>query len=144
MFDPFDNPNGALDTVAESSQRFLIAIGQVCRTCHHVGDSINIPHLLHLKADIFLQAQVSSENDGAEHLLLKALEWSRRRQGALAYEHGVAMSLVEVRTRQGRAAEGTDLVRAVYSRFTEGLDTADLRRTRQSLSVNRVQILQAE
>ncbi|BBK41756.1 transcriptional regulator [Allostella vacuolata] len=90
------------------------------------GETVNMPHLLHVKADI-LSARPEAGEGSAETWLDAAQDWAAR-QGALAYELRIAMSLLELRRRQGRAAEGRARLAAVCQRFTEGFDTFDLRR----------------
>ena len=55
-----------------------------------------------------------------------------RRQCALAWELRAAMTLTRLRTKQDRS-EGRDLVCSLYARFTEGLETPDLRSARELL-----------
>jgi predicted ATPase len=53
-----------------------------------------------------------------------------RRQQAMAYELRAATSLARLWGEQGRRGEARDLLAPVYSWFTEGFDTADLKETR--------------
>jgi hypothetical protein len=50
-----------------------------------------------------------------------------RRQGARSLELRTALSYAHLRAHQERRSEGHDLLASVYSTFTEGFDTADLR-----------------
>jgi predicted ATPase len=61
----------------------------------------------------------------AEACFLKALEVARRQQ-AKSWELRVAMSLGRLWQQQGKHAEASQLLAAVYGWFTEGFDTADL------------------
>jgi predicted ATPase len=56
-----------------------------------------------------------------------------RRQQARAYELRVATSLARLWGEQGRRAEARDLLAPVYSWFTEGSDTADLKEAKALL-----------
>jgi predicted ATPase len=56
-----------------------------------------------------------------------------RRQQAKSYELRAATSLARLWGQQGRRAESRELLAPVYGRFTEGLDTADLKDTRRLL-----------
>ncbi len=89
------------------------------------GEAVNVPHLLHLRAN----SDWADRRDAAayERQLLEARSWALR-QGALAYELRVLMDLMTVREMQGRIAEGRQLLRSVYEQFDEGFETADLRR----------------
>ena len=62
----------------------------------------------------------------AEDLYRQALDWARR-QGALSLELRAATSLARLLRGQGRSADVTALLQPIHERFTEGLDTADLK-----------------
>jgi len=55
----------------------------------------------------------------------QSLEWARR-QGALAWELRSATSLARLWHRQRKMSQARALLAAVYRRFTEGFDTADV------------------
>jgi len=50
-----------------------------------------------------------------------------RRQNAKSWELRGAMSLARLRRQQGRPQEAVALLAPIYSWFTEGFDTADLK-----------------
>jgi predicted ATPase len=62
----------------------------------------------------------------AEELFLKALDWARQ-QCAQSWELRAATSLARLWRGEERAEEARELIVSVYSRFTEGFGTADLR-----------------
>jgi class 3 adenylate cyclase/predicted ATPase len=62
----------------------------------------------------------------AEELCRKALSIAEE-QGAKLWELRAAVSLARLRRDQGRRAEARDLLTPVYSWFTEGFDTPDLK-----------------
>jgi predicted ATPase len=64
--------------------------------------------------------------DAAEELYLKALTIAEE-QGAKLWELRAAASLARLRRDQGRHAEARDLLAPVYSWFTEGFGTPDLK-----------------
>jgi class 3 adenylate cyclase/predicted ATPase len=64
--------------------------------------------------------------DAAEELYRTALGIAQE-QGAKLWELRAAMSLAGLRRDQGRRAEARDLLAPVYSWFTEGFDTPDLK-----------------
>jgi class 3 adenylate cyclase/predicted ATPase len=69
----------------------------------------------------------------AEDSVRRAIELARE-QGARSLELRAAVSLVRLQQRAGNAAEGRRLVADVYSQFTEGHDTIDLREAREILA----------
>jgi predicted ATPase len=62
----------------------------------------------------------------AENSLLQAIETSDR-QGALAFRLRAATSLGRLWRDQNRHSEARSLLAPIYSQFTEGLDTPDLK-----------------
>ena len=62
----------------------------------------------------------------AEGHFRQALDWARR-QGALALELRAATSFARLLRDQGRPADAVVLLQPVYERFTEGLETVDLK-----------------
>jgi predicted ATPase len=63
---------------------------------------------------------------------LRSLDRARA-QGALSWELRAALSLALLERSQGPPREATQLLRAVYDRFTEGFDTSDLKRAKHLL-----------
>jgi hypothetical protein len=81
--------------------------------------------VLRVKAERMLKAGGSSAAVQAEEQFQWALDTARR-QEALSWELRVAMSLARLWRDQQRILPAQDLLRGVYSRFTEGFETADL------------------
>ncbi len=90
------------------------------------------PEILRTHASHCWRAAGEAAMPAAEALLQRALELARR-QCALAWELRTATSLGQLWQAQGRRAEAAALVGAVYGRFSEGWDTADLRAARALL-----------
>ncbi|MBB6251880.1 ATP-binding protein [Nitrospirillum iridis] len=88
-----------------------------------------MPELLRVKGDLLLGDDVM----GAEAYFHEALDWARR-QGALSWELRAATSLARLWRGQGRQTDAHALLSGVYSRFTEGFDTADLAVARHLLA----------
>lgn len=82
--------------------------------------------LLRIKGEILL---LDGADATAEDYFLQALDWARR-QGALSWELRAATSLAKLWHRQEKTAEAHDQLAAVYNRFTEGFETADLKAAR--------------
>jgi predicted ATPase len=81
---------------------------------------------LRIKGELFLLQGAPGAAAAAEDHFRQALGWARR-QGALSWELRAATSLARLLRDQGRSADATALLQAVYHRFTEGFDTADLK-----------------
>ncbi|WP_394849229.1 winged helix-turn-helix domain-containing protein [Pendulispora brunnea] len=90
--------------------------------------------LLRLRAMHILERGGTEQE--AETVLLEAIQTAQRQQ-ALAWELRATMSLAELWMRQSRHAEAQERLSAVRARFTEGFDTADLRRADALLRRNR-------
>jgi predicted ATPase/DNA-binding winged helix-turn-helix (wHTH) protein len=79
--------------------------------------------VLRVRGERLLKA--GKPHNEAEAILRNALEIARR-EGALSWELRAATSLARIWREQGRSREARELLAAVYARFTEGYDTADL------------------
>jgi predicted ATPase len=83
----------------------------------------------HLRAQLFI---ASAEWPQAEECLLRALDIARQ-QNARSFELRSATSLVRLWRDQGQRREAHDLLAPIYSGFTEGFDTPDLREAKALL-----------
>jgi len=59
-----------------------------------------------------------------------------RQQGAMSWELRTAMTLARLRSKQGRGDEGRRQLASVFTRFTEGLGTADLEAAKRLLAAS--------
>ena len=84
-----------------------------------------VAELLRLKGELVLLHYTPNATAVAEDHFRQSLEWADR-QGALAWELRTTMSLARLRHRQRKTSEARKRLAAVYERFTEGFDTADL------------------
>lgn len=94
-------------------------------------NSWDAPELMRVKA-IALLSTPEGDELGADQCLATSIECARQ-QTALSWELRTTMVLARLRERQGRAEEGRRLLSAVYERFTEGFDTADLAEAKKLL-----------
>src|SRR5262249_59590559 len=70
--------------------------------------------------------------EAAEELYRKALSIAQEQEAKL-WELRAAVSLARLRRDQGRPAEARDLLAPIYSWFTEGLDTPDVKEAKALL-----------
>jgi predicted ATPase/DNA-binding winged helix-turn-helix (wHTH) protein len=106
-----------------------MAIDEALEQCERSEDRWCLPELLRIKGEILRLEGTADAIEAAEDHFKQALEWARR-QEALSWELRAATSLAEVWHRRGKTAEADQLLSPVYSRFTEGFETADLRAAR--------------
>jgi predicted ATPase len=81
--------------------------------------------LYRLKGDSLVRAGVAPPSE-AESCFHRAIEIARR-QRAKSFELRATMSLARLWGQQGKREEGRAIVAEIYSWFTEGFDTADLK-----------------
>jgi predicted ATPase len=113
----------------------LAAAGQLAEAHTAIGEALEraesneehwcMPELLRIKGEI-MRSDGSATTDAVEDCFRQALDWARR-QGALSWELRAATSLAKLWHQNGKTAEAHALLSAVYGRFTEGFDTADLK-----------------
>jgi predicted ATPase len=104
----------------------LVAIDEALAQCDRTDEHWNMAELLRIKGELVLLEGTHEATAAAEEHFLQALDWARR-QGALSWELRCATSLAQPRHEQHRTEEAHELLSAVYDRFTEGFDTADLK-----------------
>ena len=89
-----------------------------------------LPEALRIKGEVLLLCR--RDTNAAEDHFRRSLDLAHR-QGALSWELRAATSLARLWVKTGRNAGANSLLQPVYARFTEGLDTADLRAAKQLL-----------
>jgi len=90
------------------------------------GERWFVAELLRTKGELQLQELGDQTLSAAECCFSAALEVARE-QGALSWELRAALSLARLRVSQDRRDDARQLLAPVYSRFTEGFETPDLR-----------------
>jgi adenylate cyclase len=93
------------------------------------GEYFQEAELYRLKGEILLASQPIE----SERCFVKAIEVAQR-QGAKSWELRATTSLARLWRDQGRLAEAHESLEQVYSRFTEGFDTLDLKTARGLLT----------
>jgi predicted ATPase/DNA-binding winged helix-turn-helix (wHTH) protein len=112
----------------------LATIDEALARIERFEDRWCLAELLRIKGRLFMLkgAPEAAAVVGEDHFL-QALEWARR-QEALSWELRAATSLAQLYRDQDRTKDGYELLAPVYGRFTEGLDTADLKTARALLN----------
>jgi predicted ATPase len=85
-----------------------------------------LAELLRIKGELLLRAGGEDSADMAERQFLQEFELAEK-QGALSWALRTAISLASHWHRSGRPRDAFEFLSPVYSRFTEGFNTQDLR-----------------
>jgi hypothetical protein len=104
----------------------LETVEETLARCEARGERWYVTELLCIKGELRILEGAPDAAAAAEGHLLEALDCARA-QGALSWGLRAATDLARLYRDQRRAAEARELLGAVYGRFTEGFDTADLR-----------------
>lgn len=95
------------------------------------GDLFYMPDLLRFKGNV--QISNPADHDRAEANLLESLKWAREQQ-ALSWELRSATSLAQLYSGT-KPDQAKAILRPIFDRFTEGLETPDLVRARRLLEI---------
>jgi adenylate cyclase len=106
----------------------LRALDEAVEYGERSGESFFEAELRRLRGELALSAHAADEGE-VEHHFLDALEIARR-QEARWLELRAAMSLARVWSRRNRTPDALALLNRIYSWFTEGFETPDLREAR--------------
>jgi predicted ATPase len=114
----------------------FVGTGQVSQAAAAIDEALEhserneerwcLAELLRIKGELLLIQGVQHIAGTAEDLFSKALDWARR-QGALSWELRAATTLARVWRDEGRTDDARELLAPLYSRFTEGFQTTDLK-----------------
>jgi predicted ATPase len=105
----------------------LRILAEVQAFIEETGEKQEEAELYRLKGELMLQADGPDFSaQEAEASFAKALNVARQ-QEAKSLELRAATSLARLWQQQGKTAEARDLLAPVYSWFTEGFDTKDLK-----------------
>jgi DNA-binding winged helix-turn-helix (wHTH) protein len=107
----------------------LAALAEAQEVVERTGELRWSPEILRMRGELLL---ASGEEPAAAAELFDQARLLAAAQGARAFELRAATSLACTMTRHAREARA--LLEPVYAGFSEGLDTADLRRARELLS----------
>jgi len=90
------------------------------------GEHFHEAELLRLKGEFLLRSETHNEPIDGERCFLQAIEIAQRQQ-AKSWELRATTSLALLWRDEGRLAEARKRLERIYSWFTEGFDTSDLR-----------------
>ena len=102
----------------------ITAVNEAIRLSAEREEAWCLPDLLRIRGELALRRDPAAV-EVAEAVFLHALD-SARQQSALSWELRAATGLARLRRAQKRLDEARDGLAAVYGRFTEGFETADL------------------
>jgi predicted ATPase len=122
-----------LGQVAEA----LATIDKGLASADHGGERVYYPELLRLKGELLLRQAVGGGPDSVAEQCFSAALCLARQQGALALELRAALSVARLRVSQGRHDEAKRITTPIYDRFTEGMDTSDLKAAEHLLATLR-------
>ncbi|KJK17983.1 ATP synthase subunit beta [Burkholderiaceae bacterium 16] len=115
----------------------LRVLGDALLLVGNTGESFDEATLIRMQAELTLQLAIENGSlstmvDEAETCFHKAITLARH-QGAKSIELQAALSLARHCLRQGKHRAARNVLVDIHAFFTEGLDTLDLRQTRELL-----------
>lgn len=110
----------------------LSAVGKALKLADETEEGCWRAELFRIKGDLLRTASGNSATGEAERCFLNALE-AARRERAKSWELRAATSLARLWCDQGERAKASDLLGPVYSWFSEGFETADLKQAKALL-----------
>lgn len=116
---------------AKQSTKGLAVVAEALNIVSRTGDRFGEPELHRLKGEL-LSIGSSGNHTDAETCFMQGLDVSRD-QNAKSFELRAAMSLNRLWQKQGKTAQGRELLAEVYGWFTEGFDTPDLKEAKAIL-----------
>jgi class 3 adenylate cyclase/predicted ATPase len=111
--------------IMEQPEAGLAVLTEALTLVDPTGEGWYEPEMHRLKGELLLQQHADNQAD-AENCFQHALEIARNQQ-AKSLELRAASSLAKLWQQQGKRQEAHDLLAPVYSWFTEGFETADLK-----------------
>jgi predicted ATPase/DNA-binding winged helix-turn-helix (wHTH) protein len=119
---------GALTETGEIAQGIAMVDEAVIRS-ERDGELWCMPELLRVRGEFLLRG---GRPEAAEVEFRRSLDWARR-QETLSWELRTATSLARLLRNSNRVAEAVAVLAAVYQRFSEGFETADLLKAKRLL-----------
>ena len=126
---------GELAALLAATARIDEGLVEIDAALRHAETSESLwcmPEILRVKGEL-LAARADGKERAAEECFMQSLDLARR-QEARTWELRSAMSLARFWRKGDRTGEARALLDAVFSRFTEGFDTTDLKAARRLLA----------
>jgi predicted ATPase len=115
--------------IAGQIEEAIIQLDEALQIVEGIGERWLEAELYRHKGQLLLR---QNHTEAAEDLYRKALTLAEEQEAKL-WELRAATSFARLRRDQGRPAEARDLLKPVYSWFTEGFDTPDLKEAKTLL-----------
>jgi predicted ATPase len=110
----------------------LATVNEALERSDRTGEGWCVAELFRIKGELLLHVATGQSISEAEACFREALTMAHQ-QGALFWELRAAMGLARLKVQQDQPRGAQRLLAAVYDRFTEGFETADLRSARMLL-----------
>jgi predicted ATPase len=121
----------ALAGMGQLADALAVVDDALART-ERTGERWFIAELLRMKGDLLFRSGGATAAVSAEKYFADAIE-AARQQSALYWELRAGLSLARLKIAQGQSDLAHHALSPIYQRFTEGLDTADMRAARALL-----------
>jgi predicted ATPase len=115
----------SLGRVGETSRGHATIDAAVARSTRN-EERWYVAEFLRIKGELLRVEGTPRAMREAEDQFRRSLDWARQ-QEALSWELRTSISLARLHEAQGRIIEARDALVPVYTRFTEGFQTADLK-----------------
>jgi ATP/maltotriose-dependent transcriptional regulator MalT len=109
----------------------LAAINEAIELAQQTGALFSFPDLLKTRAEVLLAVE-PGDQAAADDLLIQAMDCARE-QGALSWELSVALVMYRAGASHDSREVAKEVLSGVFFRFTEGLETRDLKAAAQAL-----------
>jgi predicted ATPase len=110
----------------------LVVVEAALSRAERTGERWFVAELLRMKGELLFRKGGAKAGEAAEKCFDEAIQVARR-QGALSWELRAGLSFARLKLAQGQSELARRALSPIYQRFTEGLDTADLRAARAVL-----------
>jgi predicted ATPase len=122
----------AIELIYEKADEGFATVSKALEMTERTGSRLMDPELYRLKGELLLLSRGPAPEPDAELAFRNAIEIARR-QNTKSWELRASMSLARLWRDQGKPQQARELLAPVYSWFTEGFDTLDLKEAKALL-----------